>query len=148
MFRFVSSSPLHSTSTNHHLQHKPVDVITIFHRSSSAPSTRALALLKQYAAQASETATVDQASDHSSQNKIQRSEFQLDVSEQPPTGDQLRNIWEYVGEKQAKSVVKGATGIAEAIRLMEEDRAKFQAPVVSSHLGVGERTRRELDCMG
>ena len=106
-------------------------MITIFHKPAVASSSRALALLKQFSAQASETATEDQASDHTSQNKLQRSAFELDVKEDPPTGDQLRSIFEYVGDAQAKGIVKGSTSVSDAIKLLQEDKGRFQAPVVS-----------------
>ncbi|MCJ1334197.1 hypothetical protein MMC10_010904 [Thelotrema lepadinum] len=110
--------------------HKTLDVITIFHKPSIASSSRALALLKQISAQASETATEDQASDHTAQNKLQRSAFELDVNEEPPTGDQLRSIFEYVGDAKAKGMVKGATSVTDAIKLLREDGGRFQAPVI------------------
>lgn len=107
-----------------------MDVVTIFHKSSVAQSTRALALLKQAAAQASETATEDQASDHTAQNKIQRNEFELNVTEEPPTSDQLRSIFEYIGQNRVKDVVKGSSTVSEAIKLLQEDKNRFQPPVV------------------
>jgi arsenate reductase-like glutaredoxin family protein len=107
-----------------------LDVITIFHKPSIASSQRALALLKRVSAEASETATVDQASDHAAQNKIQRDDFELNVSEEPPTGDQLRSILEYIGPNRAKDLVKGSNSVSEAIRLLHEDKNRFQPPVV------------------
>lgn len=93
---------------------------------------RALALLKQISAQASETATEDQAAGHSKQNQLQRSEFELNVSEDVPTGDQLRSIFEYIGDNNAKGMVKGASSVSDAIRLLKEDGRRFVAPVVGS----------------
>lgn len=92
---------------------------------------RAHAFLKQISAQASDTATIDQATDHTAQNKIQRSEFQLDVTEDSPTSDQLRSILEYVGPRKAREVVDGARDEADALRRLKEDPSKFRAPVVS-----------------
>jgi len=83
---------------------------------------RALALLKQASAAAAET---DQASDQQ-----QRSEFTLDVSENPPTADQLRSILEYVGEARARDVVDGAAGVRDAIQKLELDKKRFKAPVI------------------
>ena len=93
---------------------------------------RAHTLLKQISAQASDTATIDQATDHTAQNKIQRSEFQLDITEDTPTGDQLRSILEYVGPKKAREVVEGARDDADALKRLKEDPSKFRAPVVRS----------------
>ena len=97
-------------------------------------------LLKQISAQASDTATIDQAADHTAQNKIQRSEFQLDVTEDAPTGDQLRSILEYVGPKKAREVVDGAKDEADALRRLKKDPSKFMAPVVGPAL-FGSRIR-------
>lgn len=112
-------------------QHKALDVITLFHRPSLPSSIRVNTLLKQISAQASETATIDQASDHTEQNKIQRTEFTLDITEDPPTGDQLRSILEYVGARKAREVVDGARDEGDALRRLKEDPSRFRAPVVS-----------------
>ena len=93
---------------------------------------RAHALLKQISAQAAETATMDQATDHTAQNTTQRSDFQLDITEQAPTGDQLRTIFEYIGPRKARDVVDGARDEADALRKLKEDPRKFRAPVVSA----------------
>jgi len=107
--------------------HAPRDIITLFHKPSSAASTRVLTLLKQASAQASENATEDQASDHSAQNKTQRSDFDLDVTEEAPTSDQLRTILEYVGGKNAGRLVEGAKDVEDALRLRDTG---FKRPVV------------------
>lgn len=112
------------------MQHKSLDTITLFHRPSLSSSTRVLTLLKQASAQASETANEDQASNHSYQNKIQRSDFELNITEEPPTSDQLRSILEYVGGSRAKDVVEGARNEADAIKSLAQDPSKFRAPVV------------------
>lgn len=108
------------------MQHKSLDTITLFHRPSLSSSTRVLTLLKQ----ASETATEDQALNHSHQNKFQRSEFELNITEEPPTSDQLRSILEYVGGSRAKDLVVGARNEADAIKTLAQDPSKFRAPVV------------------
>lgn len=107
-------------------------MITLFHKSSVPASTRVLTLLKQISAEASDTATEDQASDHSHQNKIQRSAFELNVTEDPPTSDQLRTILEYVGARRAKDVVTGAKDENDAMKMLQEDGKKFKRPVVST----------------
>ena len=111
-------------------QHKPLDVITLFHKPSVPASLRVLTLLKQVSAHASETATEDQATDHTHQNKLQRTEFQLDVTEDPPTGDQLRTIIEYTGDKKAGQIIDGARDAADAINRMAQDIKRFRAPLV------------------
>ena len=108
-----------------------MDIITLFHKPSLPASTRVLTLLKQISAQASEHATEDQASDHASQYKIQRSEFELNVAEDPPTSDQLRTILEYVGAGKAMNIVEGAKDEADAMKKLKEDSARFRMPVVA-----------------
>ena len=76
-------------------------------------------------------ATEDQASDHSHQNNIQRSEFELNVTEDPPTSDQLRTILEYVGARRAKDIVEGARDTGDALKKLREDGTKFRRPIVS-----------------
>ena len=134
MFRFVSrkGTKLSACTAELSTQHKSLDVITLFHKPSAAASIRVHNLLKQVSAQASETSTEDQASDHSHQNKIQRSEFELNVTEKPPTSDQLRTILEYVGAKRAKDVVEGAKDENDAMRKLQEDSSRFKRPVVSN----------------
>ena len=136
MFRFVSSSnPLKDNIELTYKQHKALDVITLFHKPSLPASLRVLTLLKQISAQASETATEDQATDHTSQNKLQRTEFQLNVTEDPPTGDQLRTIIEYVGDRKASQIVEGARDASDAMHKLSQDINKFKAPVVSQTIG-------------
>ena len=106
-------------------------MITLFHRPALQASIRVHTILKQVAAHASETATEDQAADHSHQNKLQRTEFELNVIEDPPTTDQLRTILDYIGAKRAKDLVEGATDTENAIRKFKQDSGKFKAPVVS-----------------
>lgn len=112
------------------MKHKSLDTITLFHRPSLSSSTRVLTLLKQASAQASATATEDQASDNTNQNKIQRSEFELNITEEPPTSDQLRSILEYVGGSRAREIVAGARNETDAIKTLAQDPSRFRAPVV------------------
>lgn len=112
-------------------QHKSLDVITLFHKPSAAASIRAHTLLKQASAHASEHSTVDQASDHSHQNKLERTDFELNITEDPPTSDQLRSILEYIGAKRAGEVVKGAKDEADAMKKLGENGENFKRPVVS-----------------
>ncbi|KZF20850.1 DUF1687-domain-containing protein [Xylona heveae TC161] len=109
--------------------HKSLDIITLFHKPSSAASTRVLTLLKQASAEASSGATGDQASDHAQQNKSQRTEFQLDVTEETPTSDQLRSILEYLGPNKAGTLVKGATNEADAKKILSQTPDSFIRPL-------------------
>jgi arsenate reductase-like glutaredoxin family protein len=112
-------------------QHKPLDIITLFHKASSPASMRVAAALRQASAAASETSTEDQASDHTAQsNAVRRPEFKLEITETPPTADQLQTILEYVGKQRISSIVKGATDQADALRRFKENAESFQRPVV------------------
>ena len=106
-------------------------MITLFHKASAAPSVRIANLLKQASAHASETATEDQASDHSHQTEHNKREpFELDITEAPPTSDQLRSIFGYVGEGKASQLVKGASNQGEALKKLRENPESFIRPVV------------------
>ncbi|KAH7116945.1 thioredoxin-like protein [Dendryphion nanum] len=111
-------------------EHGAKNVVTLFHKPSSTSSTRVLTLLKQANAQSVSHATEDQASDHTEHNKAEKNEFELDVTEAPPTPDQLKNILEYLGGGAAGKVVKGATGESDALRKLKESADAFQRPVV------------------
>lgn len=112
-------------------QHKTLDVITLFHKPSLASSNRVLTLLKQGSAQAQETATEDQASDHTAQNEAtKRDPFELDISEAAPTEDQLRSISEYLGPNKIGSVVEGATSLSDAVKKLAQDEGAFKRPIV------------------
>jgi arsenate reductase-like glutaredoxin family protein len=113
------------------LQHGAKNVVTLFHKPSSQASTRVLTLLKQANAQAVSHATEDQASSHQAQNKAERTEFELDVTEEPPTGDQLKSILEYLGGSGAAGkLVSGASDENDAIRRLKADGNTFQRPLV------------------
>ncbi|KAG9239495.1 thioredoxin-like protein [Amylocarpus encephaloides] len=109
--------------------HKTLDVITLFHKASLPASSRVHTILKTASATASETATEDQASDHSEQSNPKRKEFQLDVTEEPPTEDQLKSILEYVGAAKISSIVKGAKTEADAMKKLKDSGDNFQRPV-------------------
>ncbi|KAF2273296.1 uncharacterized protein EI97DRAFT_461179 [Westerdykella ornata] len=112
-------------------EHGAKDVVTLFHKPSSQPSMRVLTLLKQANATAKTHATQDQASSHDTQTKAERADFELDVTEAPPTGDQLKNILEYLGGSAAASkLVSGASDQADALRRLKENGNAFQRPVV------------------
>ncbi|KAF2173126.1 hypothetical protein M409DRAFT_62727 [Zasmidium cellare ATCC 36951] len=105
------------------------DVITLFHAPKNPVSTRVYTLLKQTHATAVAHATEDQASDHTKQSKLERTEFELDVQEGAPTTDQLTSILEYLGPSKAGSVVQDATGTTDALRKFKQNESLFQRPV-------------------
>ncbi|KAJ5772350.1 hypothetical protein N7520_002879 [Penicillium odoratum] len=120
---------------------KTLDPITLFHSPSVRSSTRVLNILKQASTAASETATEDQASDYSSHAKQQREEFELEVTTNDPTTDQLRSILDYIsptsgvggqGNKATYSVsdlVKGAKNADDALKKFKDDKSSFVRPV-------------------
>ena len=87
-------------------------------------------MLKQVSANASESATEDQASDHSAQTNSPRSEFELNITEDAPTPDQLQTILEYVGSSGICAIVKGATSLTDAQKKFKQNQESFQRPVV------------------
>ena len=114
-----------------HKQHGAKDVVTLFHKPSSSASTRVHTLLKQANATATSHATEDQASSHSEHDQAQRTEFQLDVTEEPPTGDQLKNLLQYLGGSGAAGkLVQGARDESDALKRLKENGDAFQRPVV------------------
>lgn len=120
-------------SCSQDVQHGAKNVVTLFHKPSSAASTRVLTLLKQANAQAVAHSTEDQASSHQAQDKLERMEFELDVTEAPPTSDQLKNILEYLGGAGSISkIVRDAQDESDAQRRLKADGESFERPVVSS----------------
>ncbi|KAI0119765.1 DUF1687-domain-containing protein [Daldinia grandis] len=112
--------------------HKTLDIVTLFHKAGSPASTRAATLLKQVSANATETATEDQASDHTHQThpKRSRQEFELNITEEPPTADQLKTILEYVGKNNISSIVQGASTENDALKKFRENNENFKRPVI------------------
>jgi hypothetical protein len=151
MFRFVRlyhpSPPIPTSIQSNAIRtnqskSKTLDPITLFHSPALKASTRTLNILKQASATAGETATEDQASDHSRHATQQRGEFELEVTTGPPTLDQLRSILDYIspvsgiggpGEKVTYGVgelVKGARDAEDALKKFKEDNENFAKPVV------------------
>ena len=124
-------------------QHKSLDIIQLFHKAGSPASTKVANLLKQVSAAASESATEDQASDHSAQSANRRDVFELQISEEAPTADQLTTILDYAGPSGVSSIVKGASTTSEALRLYKQNVDNLKRPVVRFFLlPRSRRTRR------
>lgn len=104
--------------------------MTLFHKPSSEASIRVHTMLKQANAQSVAHATQDQAASHDAQNKAERTEFELDVTEAPPTSDQLKTILEYLGGSPSK-VIEGASDESDAMRRLKADGNTFKRPLVS-----------------
>lgn len=112
----------HSEGADPYFLHQPktIDVITLFHRPSLPSSVRVLNLLRDASARPAGGLT----------DKKRQSPFELDVSEAPPTPDQLRTILDYVEGDKSMDLVDGAKSEGEAIEKLEEDPKRFKAPVV------------------
>ncbi|KAH8885757.1 DUF1687-domain-containing protein [Thozetella sp. PMI_491] len=106
--------------------HKTKDIVTLFHKASSPASVRVATLLKQASANATATSTEDQAS--SPQTKA-RQEFELNITEDAPTADQIQTILGYVGPSRISTIIKGANSENEALRKFRESADNFQRPV-------------------
>ncbi|KAK5636884.1 hypothetical protein RRF57_012596 [Xylaria bambusicola] len=91
---------------------------------------RAATVLKQASANATEAATEDQASDHSHQTKPRRASFQLDITEDLPTADQMQTILEYVGKNKISSVINGTSTVREALKKFKENVDNLQRPLI------------------
>jgi arsenate reductase-like glutaredoxin family protein len=108
-------------------QHGAKNVVTLFHKPSVPASTRVHTILKQANAHAVSDIKGDQA---------EKNEFELDVTEAPPTADQLKNILEYLGGPTSATVgklIRGANDQADALKRLEKDGDAFQRPVVSPY---------------
>ncbi|KAI0509609.1 DUF1687-domain-containing protein [Xylaria bambusicola] len=109
---------------------KSLDIISLFHKAGSPASVRAATVLKQASANATEAATEDQASDHSHQTDPHRASFELNITEDLPTTDQLQTILEYVGKNKISSVIDGAYTERDAHKKYKENAESFQRPLI------------------
>ena len=129
MFGFVSlpqaNPPPQLQLTTASPQRKTLDIITLFHKASTPASTRAVNLLKQASTNAS------QAANETPSPPSAREPFELDITEKPPTADQVETILEYVGKSEIPRVVSGATSVSDALRKFKMDKESFVRPVVS-----------------
>ena len=108
-----------------------MDIVTVFHKASSPASSRVANLVKQISANAQEGATLDQASDNSGQIGAKRDPFELNITEDAPTSEQVQTILDYVGRAGVGRVIKGAHNEKEALQKFKESRENFLRPVVS-----------------
>ncbi|KAG6991406.1 hypothetical protein G7Y79_00052g087460 [Physcia stellaris] len=95
--------------------------------------------IKQPIPKARESLTMLTPDSDTHQNKLQRTEFELNVTEEPPTSDQLRTILEYVGERKASQVIDGAKDTDDAIQKLKENAKKFRAPVTGTMEGPDDK---------
>lgn len=109
-----------------------MDIVTVFHKASSPASVKVANLVKQISANAQAGATLDQASDHSAQTKPGREPFELNITEDPPTTDQVQTILGYVGAGGISKIVKGARDEKDALKRFKESKENFLRPLVSA----------------
>lgn len=80
-------------------------------------------LLKQ-ASTSAQTNAVNDAS-------ARRDPFELNITEDAPTSDQVETILQYVGQNGASQVVKGARDDKDALRKFKENKENLLRPLVS-----------------
>ncbi|QUC17887.1 uncharacterized protein UV8b_02128 [Ustilaginoidea virens] len=109
--------------------HKTLDIVTVFHKAGSPSSARVANLVKQISANAQAGATIDQASDHSPQTMASRDPFELNITEEPPTVEQVQTILGYVDKKSISKVINGARDEKDALKKFRESKESFLRPV-------------------
>ncbi|KHO00153.1 Thioredoxin-like fold protein [Metarhizium album ARSEF 1941] len=109
--------------------HKSPDIVTVFHKASSPASIRVANLVKHISANAQAGATLDQASDHTAQTQANRDPFELNITEEPPTVEQVQTILDYVGRTSIAKVIKGARDEKDALKKFRESKESFLRPV-------------------
>ncbi|KAI1212562.1 DUF1687-domain-containing protein [Annulohypoxylon truncatum] len=113
--------------------HKPLDIVTLFHKAQSPASTQVAKLLREVSASATAAANAtdtDTATSDQAQPKRLNRVFELDITETAPTTDQLQTILDYVGPDQISQVIKGAKTKKDALDLYRQNAASFSAPVI------------------
>ncbi|KAH6973494.1 thioredoxin-like protein [Ilyonectria robusta] len=99
---------------------KTLDIVTLFHKASSPASVRVAGVLQKASARATAGAKTTSA----------REQFDLNITEDPPTEDQVKTILGYVGPSGIASVIKGAKDEKDALRKFKESNGNFIQPVV------------------
>jgi hypothetical protein len=131
-------------------KHAAKDVITVFHQPKLPASIRVVTFLKTHQANAQNPTTEDQAGSQDVPSATQRADFELDIQEQPPTGDQLKSILEYVGAGKAGTIVQGARDLTDAMDKVKKDGGLFNRPLVCSPCKVERSCENKanwlLDC--
>lgn len=105
--------------------------MTLFHKAGQPASIRVANLLKQASANATAGATIDQASDHSAQTAPGREQFELDITAENPTSDQIQTILEYVGKTGVSKIIPNAVDEKDALKKYAQDKSSLVRPLVS-----------------
>ncbi|KAK5991058.1 hypothetical protein PT974_09334 [Cladobotryum mycophilum] len=101
---------------------KTLDIVTLFHKAGSPASVRVANLLKQVSTGAQADATTDKGA-------IQREPFELNITEDHPTPEQVQTILQYVGQSGVSSVIKGARDEKDALKKFKESKENLLRPV-------------------
>ncbi|KAK2879994.1 hypothetical protein FQN49_000687 [Arthroderma sp. PD_2] len=115
--------------------HKTLDIITLFHKPTLASSSKALNVLQK-----ASTAIKEGSASTSSGSPLRGSDFELNVTEEPPTPAQLSLIMDYmtssplasggIGVGKPGDLVSGATDRPDALKKLKENADSFIRPVV------------------
>ncbi|RKF62702.1 putative duf1687 domain containing protein [Erysiphe neolycopersici] len=111
--------------------HKTLDVITLFHKTNSSASRNVYNILKKASENASAASSgVSSSSDSSSFKK--RDPFELEITEELPTRDQLRSILEYVREGPGieSVIINGAKNEDDAWKKMIANSDNLHRPLI------------------
>ncbi|KAF4124744.1 Protein of unknown function (DUF1687) [Geosmithia morbida] len=110
--------------------HKTLDIVTLFQKTGSPASTRIANALKQASANASTETTIDQASSTSAQDAPKRDPFELNITEEPPTEDQVQTILGYVGQGGISRIIKDARDEQDALKKFKLNKDSLLRPLV------------------
>lgn len=120
------------------MQPKTLNVVTLFHNPSLAASTHVLGLLKHAAITAESTAFDSPSAKRTfpgTNEVVPRAVFELEVTEKPPTIDQLSSILDYLNGTnrvmgKPSDLVAGARTRDDALRRVKQNADLFMRPVV------------------
>lgn len=98
-----------------------LDAITLFHKASNPASIRIATLLKQAAG--SGAAVSDNA-------PAKKSDFELNITEEAPTTEQLTTILDYVGKAGIPSIISNAQNQEEALKKFKQNADSLNRPIV------------------
>ncbi|KAF3910075.1 hypothetical protein AA313_de0200624 [Arthrobotrys entomopaga] len=120
------------------VEHKTLDILTLFHSPRSEASNRVLSALKSANTAAEESAAEVPSSTITTQGTASKDNnkkqiFELDVVEGPMTTSQLRSILDYVGDGKVSDIVEGAKGVTDAMKILEGAKGAeaLKRPIVS-----------------
>ncbi|KAL2106009.1 hypothetical protein VUR80DRAFT_7427 [Thermomyces stellatus] len=115
---------------------KTLDIITLFHKANAPAPAPLVNLLKQAATNASQAANeapsvgAPDSAPTSAAAPTTREPFDLDITDQLPTQDQVETILGYVKPNEISQVVSGANSVADAMRRFKMDKDTLKTPLV------------------